>query len=303
LWFPTYSVDFAGRYAFVNPGSEPRSVEFRFPLGTDNTVFDGFEARDAAGMALDIGFRDGAAVWSRPMAPRERCEFTVKYRSRGTSAWKYRLTDGTGQVRNFRLAVATNFARVDFPPGSIAPSRHERQGRGWRGEWAFASLVANAPVGIVLPERMNPGPLAARITFFAPVGLLFFFFVVAMVAHARGQAIHPMNYFFFGCAFFSFHLLFAYLVDHLAIAPSFAIASATSILLVTTYARLFTGWSFALRQVGATQLVYLVLFSTTFFWQGFTGLAITIGAILTLFVMMQFTGRVKWDQPQVREAA
>jgi len=186
-------------------------------------------------------------------------------------------------------------------PGSIAPSRHARERQGWRGEWSFESLVANAPIGIVLPERLNPGPLAARITFFAPVGLLFFCFVVAIVADAQGRAIHPMNFFFLGCAFFAFHLLFAYLVDHLAIAPSFAIASATSILLVTTYARLFTGWRFALQVMGSAQLVYLVLFSYTFFWEGFTGLAITIGAVVTLFVMMQYTGKVDWDRPRLQQ--
>jgi hypothetical protein len=303
LWFPTYGVDFAGRFAFANPGDEPRDVEFSFPLGAENAVFDGFAVRDGGGTPRNVGFRDGSARWTERMSPHERREFAIQYRSRGTSSWKYRLTDGTGQVRNFRLAVATNFAGVDFPPGSIAPSRHSREGRGWRGEWTFQSLVANAPVGILLPERLNPGPLAARITFFAPVGLLFFFFVVAIVAHAQGQNIHPMNYFFFGCAFFSFHLLFAYLVDHLTIAPSFAISSAVSILLVTTYARWFTGWDFALRKIGAAQLIYLVLFSCTFFWQGFTGLAITIGAVLTLFVMMQYTGRVDWDQPHLRRAA
>jgi len=303
LWFPTYAVEFAGRYAFVNPGDEPRLVGFSFPLGTGNNVYDGFEVRDAAGALCSVGFRAGNAEWSERMASHERREFSVRYHSRGTSTWKYRLTEGAGQVRNFRLAVATNFPAVDFVPGSISPSLHERRGRSWRGEWSFESLVANAPIGIVLPERLNPGPLASRITFFAPVGLLFFFFVVAMVAHAQGKAIHPMNYFFFGCAFFAFHLLFAYLVDHLAIAPSFAIASATSILLVTTYARLFTGWSFALRRIATAQLVYLVLFSTTFFWEGFTGLAITIGAIVTLFVMMQYTGKVDWDRPQLRNAA
>ena len=303
LWFSTYGVEFAGRYAFVNPTDEARLLAFSFPLGTENTVYDGFEVRDAAGAAGDVSFHAGNAEWSVRVAPHERREFAVKYRSRGTSTWKYRLTEGTGQVKRFRLAVTTNFAQVDFPAGAISPSRHERRDGGWRGEWSFESLVANAPIGILLPERLNPGPLASRITFFAPVGLLFFFFVVAMVAQAQAKSIHPLNYFFFGCGFFAFHLLFAYLVDHLAIAPSFAIASATSILLVTTYARLFTGWSFALRLIGSAQLVYLVLFSCTFFWEGFTGLAITIGAILTLFVMMQYTGRVDWDQPQLRRAA
>ncbi|HEV2761594.1 MAG TPA: hypothetical protein VGV38_01270, partial [Pyrinomonadaceae bacterium] len=30
------------------------------------------------------------------------------------------------------------------------------------------------------------------------------------------------------------------------------------------------------------------------FFKGFTGLAVTIGSILTLFVVMQITGRVRW---------
>ena len=155
--------------------------------------------------------------------------------------------------------------------------------------------MSSAAIGLELPQLLNPGPLASRITFFAPVGLLFFFFVVAVFAAAQQRDIHPLNYFFFGCAFFAFHLLFAYLVDHLAIAPSFAIAAAVSVALVVTYARLFVGWRFALVEMGLSQLIYLVLFSFTFFWEGFTGLAITIGAILTLFVMMQLTGRVRWS--------
>ncbi len=40
--------------------------------------------------------------------------------------------------------------------------------------------------------------------------------------------------------------------------------------------------------------VRLVLFSYAFFFKGFTGLAITIGAIITLFVVMQMTARIEW---------
>ena len=53
---------------------------------------------------------------------------------------------------------------------------------------------------------------------------------------------------------------------------------------------------FAAFEAGSAQLVYLVLFSYAFFFKGFTGLAITIGAIITLFVVMQVTGRVKWSE-------
>lgn len=45
--------------------------------------------------------------------------------------------------------------------------------------------------------------------------------------------------------------------------------------------------------MGLSQLIYLVLFSATFLLEGFTGLAITVGAILTRFVMTQITGRAR----------
>jgi hypothetical protein len=53
---------------------------------------------------------------------------------------------------------------------------------------------------------------------------------------------------------------------------------------------------FAIIEAAGTQFVFLVLFSYAFFFQGFTGLSITIGAIITLFVVMQVTGRVNWEE-------
>jgi Inner membrane protein CreD len=295
LWFATYDVAFDGRYTFTNPAAETRDAQVRFPLDDATNLYDGFEVLDESERPLPATVGKDGAVLTARFEPGAARRFHVRYRSRGTSTWGYRLTEGTGEVRNFALTLATNAANVDFAPGSLSPGAQRREGRGWRGEWRFQRLVANSSVSLVLPDRLNPGPLAARITFFAPVGLLFFFFVVAIVSTAEGRRIHPMNYFFFGAAFFAFHLLFAYLVDHVAVLPSFAISALVSVALVASYARLFTGWRFALRRIAVAQTLYLVLFSATFFWSGFTGLAITIGAILTLFVMMQATGRLDWD--------
>ena len=191
-----------------------------------------------------------------------------------------------------------DFQDVDFPPGSLSPSEHGTAGGGWHGEWSFDSLISSAPVALSMPEELNPGPLASRITFFAPVSLLFFFFVVAVLATVQQKQLHPMHYFMIGCAFFAFHLLFAYLVDHVPVTASFSISALVSLLLVVSYARLFVGWRFALREVGISQVLYLVLFSYSFFWEGFTGLAITLGAIGTLFVMMQVTGRLDWGKSE-----
>ncbi|MBW2525757.1 MAG: inner membrane CreD family protein [Deltaproteobacteria bacterium] len=296
LWFPTYQVDFRGSYGFTNDSAEPRHVDLRFPLAGVDALYDGFQVTDADGAPVQTNVADGMARWQAHFDVGQRREYRVQYRSRGTKSWHYRLTQGMGRATNVNVVLETDFAEVDFPAGTVSPSSHGATADGWRGEWVFSSLIASKPIGIELPQLLNPGPLASRITFFAPVGLLFFFFVVAVFATAQQRNIHPLNYFFFGCAFFAFHLLFAYLVDHLSIAPSFAVASAVSVLLVSSYARLFVGWRFALVEMGLSQLIYLVLFSFTFFWEGFTGLAITVGAILTLFVMMQLTGRVSWRE-------
>lgn len=296
MWFPTYGVDFHADYSFRNDSPAPRAVTVTLPLAVVNAGFDGFVVKDAAGKAVTTSITPGGASWSDSFAPGETLKYSVAYRSRGTSSWRYGLTEGTGQVKGFTLTLDTDFPNIDFPAGTMSPSHQSVSGSSWHGSWEFESLIASAGIGVDLPRRINPGPLASRITFFAPIGLLFFFFVVAVFAAAQRRNLHPLNYFFFGCAFFAFHLLFAYLVDHLAIAPAFATASAVSVFLVVTYARLFVGWGFALREMAIAQVLYLVLFSFTFFWEGFTGLAITVGAILTLFVMMQVTGRVKWDE-------
>jgi hypothetical protein len=91
-------------------------------------------------------------------------------------------------------------------------------------------------------------------------------------------------------------LLLAYLVDHLDIHAAFLIAAATSLLLVTSYLRIVAGMRVALVEAGLAQLVFLVLFSYAFFFEGYTGVTVTIGAVLTLFVLMQVTARVRWDE-------
>ena len=69
-----------------------------------------------------------------------------------------------------------------------------------------------------------------------------------------------------------------------------------SIFLVVSYLRIVAGPRFAFVEAALAQFIYLVLFSYAFFFEGFTGLSITIGAIVTLFVVMQMTARINWSK-------
>jgi hypothetical protein len=266
-------------------------LDFPSPQG----IYDGFTVRlggrDAPAVTdLSRGVEADAAA--QPGAP---VELEVSYRSRGLDTWGYRfLPEGVAEVHDFELLLATDFDGHDFPPGTLSPTEAIRQGEGWRLRWAFDRLVSGQSIGIDLPNRDNPGPLAARITFFAPVSLLFFLTVFVVLGALRRVDLHPMNYFFLSAAFFSFHLLLAYLVDHVNIHLAFATAAAVSLALVGSYLRLVAGARGAVGLALLAQAVFLVLFSYAFFFRGFTGLAVTIGSILTLFVLMRLTARVDW---------
>lgn len=146
--------------------------------------------------------------------------------------------------------MTTNFQEIDFPGGTLSPSTRVQEAEGAKLEWTFNNLVTGQNIGLDLPNRLNPGPVAARITFFAPVSLLLFMTVLVILGMLGRHHLHPMNYFFLGAAFFSFHLLLAYLVDRLDIHLSFLLAAATSVVLVVSYLRLVGGMQQALLQAG-----------------------------------------------------
>jgi hypothetical protein len=300
LWFATYAADFDGRYVVLNDTAVARSVTVSFPLPARGAIYDGFEVLDEKGQPIGAEVDGGSARWVVSLAPGARHAFQVRYRTRGTSDWTYRPAAAGGSViRDFSLEIRSTARGIDFSPGSISPSSAGAAATGWRGTWEFRSLVGSAPISLQLPQKTNPGPLAARITFFAPVALLFYFFVVGLLADGRGHRLHPLSWFLIGCAFFADHLLFAYLADHVPLWLALSLWSAVSIVLAVTYAQWLVGWRFAVREMGLAQLIYLVGFSLTFLLKGFTGLSITVGAILTLFMMMQVTGRrLRGDVPR-----
>ena len=295
LWYATYTVAFEAEYRFKSPDPVERDVVVRFEFPSKEAIYDGLSVSLNGREAPPTSDFSHGVVLTQRMSAGEELTLRVAYRSRGLGEWDYAFVrEGVAQVRSFELTMTTDFDGFDFPAGTISPSEQTRDGRGFRLRWAFESLAAGKHIGIEPPNRLNPGPVTARITFFAPVSLLFFLTVMVILGVLSGQYLHPMNYFFLAAAFFSFHLLLAYLVDHLEMNAAFTIAASTSVFLVVSYLRVVAGLRTALVRAGLAQLVFLVLFSYAFFFEGYTGLTVTVGAVLTLFVLMQLTARVDW---------
>lgn len=296
LWFPTYRVAFNGDYVFRNDtGSEDVTLKLTFPAA--DAIYDDLTFV-VDGRPLATNAVNGAVVASTRVPIGGTVRLQTGYRSQGLSTWQYVFGENVTQVRDFELAMKTNFANIDFPQGTLSPTVKSRTANGWDLAWRYKSLVTGSRIGMQLPEKTQPGPLAGRISFFAPVSLLFFFFLMLVITTMQRIRLHPMHYFFLAASFFAFHLLLAYLVDHISIHLALVICSVVSVFLVVSYLRIVIGPRFAFFEAGLTQMVYLVGFSYAFFLDGFTGLAITIGAIVTLFIVMQMTAKIDWGRQE-----
>jgi hypothetical protein len=299
LWYSTYGVSFDGTFKFRNT-TPSDSVVFEFPLPAAQAVYDDLRVT-LNGAPAPYEIRNQAILTTARVPNGDSTTLAVAYESQGLNDWRYVLGSDVASVRDFDLVMHTNFDDIDFPENTLSATAKQKDGDGWKLQWKYANLLSGFQIGMAMPEKLQPGPLAGQIALFAPISLLFFFAVMFIITTIRGIDLHPMNYAFLAAAFFSFHLLMAYLVDHISIHLAFLIASAVSIALVVSYLRLVIGPRFAFREAAGAQFIYLVLFSYAFFFKGFTGLAITIGSILTLFAAMQLTGRIRWTEVFARQ--
>lgn len=323
LWYNMTKVAFAGQYtipalARAEDGAEPPAgggkgvFIFRLPAGIN--THDGLTVTlDEKPVALTQNQKHTGEL-AIPVSRQSEHVVTIAFTTQGRDMWVY-VPGSMGQatpadagtdmreLTKFSLTVTMNFTDVDYPKGTQSPSEKRTVDGGFEAVWHFDSLVTSQAMGVVMPKRTNAGPIAARMSFFAPVSLFFFFAVLLAVVVLKNISLHPMHYLFVAAGFFAFHILLAYLADQINIHAAFWICAAVSVFLVVSYMRLVVGIKLAVTYIALAQMVYLVGFSYAFFWVGMTGLTVTIGAIATLFVLMQATGRTDWAEVLKRRDA
>lgn len=303
LWFPLYDVAFAGEWAYVHEGpARILVIGFQFPSGEG--VYDDFHVVvDGEELTEGLVVGDGGLALRRPVEPGQEVRFAIRYRSRGAETWQYAPTTAPGPVRDFQLRMTTDFADIDYPARTMSPSSRTPTAGGWILDWTFTQIVTGYGIGMVMPQPVQPGELASELSWSAPISLGLFFVWIYVLGFLRREEIHPVNYLFIAAAFFTFNLLFAYTADHLPVEAAFALASVVSVGLVASYLRLVVGGRFALLESGVAQALYQVGFGVAHFFEGFTGLVVTVLGVVTLFALMQLTGRVRWGRAEARAPA
>lgn len=296
IWYPTFVCRFSGDYTLTNnePVAQKVRLGFQFP-GTNNT-YDQFRmALDEESMNTPINVNEGISEIIEIQSGESRV-FHLSYQTRGLGSWRYRPSQELGRVQGLDLQVQTDFAAVDYPSDALSPDQVTMTENSAMLSWNTPDRLSHNDMGIIIPEKLNPGPVTTRITFFAPVCLFFFFILIMTIQILYQVKIHPMHYLFVAAGFFAFHLLLSYLVGVMTIHLAFVVSGITSVFLVTGYLRAALGEGFPWRFAIAGQLFFLLLFSYSFFFKGITGLTIAIGSVVTLAILMRATAGLDWGE-------
>ena len=301
VWYALYDVDMSGAWTYRHDRDEAGWLDVSFAFPDQQGIYDNFTfVINGVDRARELVPENGLVTARVTVNPGDVVSVGAGYKSRGRDEWRYSPTNSVSNLEDFHVSVLTDFADIDFPTQTMSPSTKTQDGTGWRLDWDFAQVVTGYGVGMVMPQRVQPGELATELSFSAPVSLFFFFLVIFMLSMMRGIEIHPINYALIAGAFFAFHLLFAYSADHLPVEQAFGLSSVVSVGLVVSYLRLVVSSRFAFVEAAIAQLIYLVGFSLAHFFDGFTGLTVTVLSIATLFLLMQLTGRVRWSEALAR---
>ncbi len=296
IWYPTYICSFDGNYTINNTEETAQKVRLHFDFPSSEGTYNEFSLLiNGKKQPCSVNTVDGISEILE-ISPGETCSFRITYTTRGLKQWQYQPDQHAGRIQNLEFILNTNFEDIDYVEGGLSPMSAEKSGDGMQMVWNASDLITSQPIGIVVPEKLNPGPIATRITFFAPVCLLFFFILVATIQILYQLKIHPMNYLFVAAGFFAFHLLLAFMVGLLNINLAFIIAAIVSIFLVTVYLKMALGREFPWKLATAGQFFFLVLFSYSFFFKGVTGLTVAIGAVVTLGILMKVTAHLDWEE-------
>ena len=201
LWYPTYTVDFKGRYEVKNDAPIAQNIRLNFLLPSKNATYENVLLKignntESLDNAIGYGFHRII-----PLESGSSKTIEIQYRTRGIESWQYNLDAENGKVSGLDINLVTNFSDVDYVVGSLSPMKAVPTDSGLNINWSASELITNQNIGITLPQKLNPGPLAARMSFFAPICLLFFFVLITAICVTKKISIHSHALFICKCRF------------------------------------------------------------------------------------------------------
>ena len=224
LWFPVFFAKYRGQYEY-DVEAIPKDVRsetlFLLPgLSSSESIFRNIEFKlngaSVEPLARIVSNTPIELTTTRYVNGKLMVDFS--YETTGTDYFLYLLSNlgqqqnmGENEVRsegiekarltrldNFDLKLTTDFIKYEFPKRTVPYTTLRQEDGRSEFEWLFDKTVTGKNIGLIVPEELNPGDIASRISFFAPISLLFFFVVVTIFGILAKNRLHPMHYAFLG---------------------------------------------------------------------------------------------------------
>jgi hypothetical protein len=228
VYFSGFEFALRGEYAATNPRSRDIDVVFVFPIE---------QARRS--MLRDLRFRVNGEpaelplsesadklVWTGRLAAGESATFEIGLRGRGLDAFRYAL-DPELPVRDFELQIDIRGGRnYDYPAGVVPATSVEQEGEGVSLHWAFDSLEAGFPFGVVLPSEKSFDRVILRMVRRAWATFALFFAALTGLAVLHQRRLARMETYLASAGYAFFFVLLPYLAAYMHFYVAYTVATA-----------------------------------------------------------------------------
>lgn len=295
LKYAGYDLVFDGTYTIENLQNKSRKFYFNFPLPENAGNITNIKVElDQNSYSGDTNLANGFD-WQGKLKPGEMRTFRIRYHAKGTDRFNYLLGTNQLEVRRLDIQLNTNFEDYLIPDNAMAPTGEASDNEHKQLLWQSDNLITGQNVAIEFKISGNYGAVASKLFYYSPLSLGLFTGLLLIMGIAKQTRLHPMHFLFLMTGFFIFYLFGSYVIGllHILIGIFLALLLSTGIMLY--YAYLIKRGRDLIYNVGFGAGMFQWIFSIAFFFPAYTGLLITIAAIIAFVVLMHSTAKVDWE--------
>lgn len=237
-WYPGFEVEGAFTYRFENFADRDAVAKFTFPTPANQGVVDRIAVLlDGKPLAQKLLVSDKAIEWKMPVKQGAKHALAISYHSRGLG--HLRFDPGAGrQLDKYRVEmIVRGVARdkVDYPYGCMTPTEGpvETTVAAPDGasqpqltmKWNLDHAVTRVGMGIIIPDKQQPGFYVGRILEAAPWGLVLLLAMVVVTFLALGETPHWLPLALLALAYHLYYLLMAHIGEFASLVTAMAIAA------------------------------------------------------------------------------
>ena len=257
-----------------------------YKLPSKKTVFNDFKIiiNNNELEKINIDNKTGKIISNIQFKEGDFNKIQISYTAKGLEYWKYTFGENIKKIIDFNLEISTDLKKIIFPKDCLPVIQKIESENNIKLRWNYKNLLLGYNLGIMMPQKINPGKLAMQLSFSGPIVFLLFLIFLFFILSYDNKEFIIIDYFFIALSFIIFHITFSFTVKYLDIYFSLILALIISLLISGFYMRFINGIKFTIINILIPQSFYLIMLFFSFIFKEFTGLIISASFIITILI-------------------